>query len=513
MGNCCRFHLKADAEKDTKEIVGVENDAASICDEQTIHVGITPFVTNFQPKLESPPPTPPFPDNTAKVVVAVYDYDARLDDDLSFVKGDLLEIREEATDWWYARSRKNGKKGYIPGNYVAPIQTLEAEPWYFGDIKRHDAEKLLMQIGCQDGAFLIRKSENKNGQVSNCFALSVRDKELIRHYRIKITDSGKYFISLSKEFTTLNELIEFYKISSDGLKIKLLEPCGKTQAQTFGLSHKDKWEISRDSLEFQSPVGSGQFGDVYKGVWNSKIPVAIKSLKPGFMDKKQFLAEANLMKQLRHPKLVQLYAVVTIEEPLLIVTEFMSNGSLLEFLRYNKSQKLLFKELIDICAEVAQGMAYLELKSYIHRDLAARNILVGEHNLVKIADFGLSRCVVDGDGEYSALQASHLPIKWTAPESCLYNRFTIKSDVWSFGILMYEVITYGRTPYSGMTNTEALRKIQNGYRLPCPDGCPIEFYNIMLNTWNDIPEERPSFETLQWILEDWFQENKYANNL
>lgn len=159
-------------------------------------------------------------------------------------------------------------------------------------------------------------------------------------------------------------------------------------AEIYDLSHKDKWEIDRASLKLKEKLGAGQFGEVWEGVWNNLTPVAIKSLKEGSMDKDQFLAEASIMKKLRHDKLIKLYAVVTLEEPILIVTELMKNGSLLDYFRIGDGRSLKFPLLVDICAQVAQGMAFLESKNFIHRDLAARNILVGENAIVKIADFG-----------------------------------------------------------------------------------------------------------------------------
>ena len=159
-------------------------------------------------------------------------------------------------------------------------------------------------------------------------------------------------------------------------------------APIYDLSHKDQWEIARDSLTMKKKLGSGQFGEVWEGVWNNQTPVAIKSLKEGSMDKEQFLDEAAIMKKLRHEKLIKLYAVVTIREPILIITELMRYGSLLDYFRHGEGKYLKFPQLVDICAQVAQGMSFLESKNFIHRDLAARNILVGENNIVKIADFG-----------------------------------------------------------------------------------------------------------------------------
>ena len=153
-------------------------------------------------------------------------------------------------------------------------------------------------------------------------------------------------------------------------------------------------------------------------------------------------------------------------------------------------------------AQVAAGMAYLETQGYIHRDLAARNILVGDNYICKVADFGLARLIEDD--EYTAQEGTKFPIKWTAPEAALYNRFTIKSDVWSFGILMMEIITKGRIPYPGMTNAETLAQVERGYRMPIPANCPEPLYQIMENCWHKDPDRRPTFEYLQGLLEDYF---------
>ena len=244
------------------------------------------------------------------------------------------------------------------------------------------------------------------------------------------------------------------------------------------------------------------------------------------MDPKDFLAEAQIMKKLRHSKLIQLYAVCTAEEPIYIITELMKNGSLLEFLQ-GKGRNLKLPQLIDMAAQIASGMAYLESQNYIHRDLAARNVLVGENNIVKIADFGLARIIKED--EYEARVGARFPIKWTAPEAANYSKFSIKSDVWSFGILLTELITYGCIPYpgknlnrtlfnnicfsyfffsfhciTGMTNAEVLHQVEHGYRMPAPPSCPPALYEIMLETWHKDPMKRPTFETLQWKLEDFF---------
>ena len=375
-------------------------------------------------------------------------------------------------------------------------------------MKRSDAERLLIMHG-EHGWFLIRESETQSGG----YSLSVRDGESIKHYRIRVLDSGGYFISRREPFNTLKELVAFYQVNSSGLCVRLEQPCPHIDIPaTMGLSHdtKDKWEIPRESICLLRKLGQGQFGEVWQGLWNNKTPVAVKTLKSGNRtshdSSKSFLQEAQMMKNLKHEKLVQLYAVCTQGDPIYIVTELMVNGSLLEYLQGKDGKQLNIAQLIDMGAQVAKGMAYLEQSNYIHRDLAARNVLVGEKNIVKIADFGLSRVVTED--EYVAREGAKFPIKWTAPEAAIYHKFTIKSDVWSFGILLVELITLGRIPYPGMSNAEVLRKVESGYRMEKPRDCPDPLYEMMLDCWKSKPEDRPTFETLQWKLEDFFTMDK-----
>ena len=352
----------------------------------------------------------------------------------------------------------------------------------------------------ESGSFLIRESESKPGD----FSLSLRDGDNVKHYRIRTLDSGGFFIARRATFDTLSDMVAYYQKDADGLVIRLKEPCQPLDIPTIGgLSHstKDQWEIPRESIRLIKKLGQGQFGEVWKGLWNNTTPVAVKTLRPGTMEPKAFLAEAQIMKTLRHPKLVQLYAVCTQEEPIYIVTELMKHGSLLEYLK-GDGRNLNLPQLIDIGAQIAAGMAYLEKNNFIHRDLAARNVLVGENNISKIADFGLSRLI--DEGYYHAREGAKFPIKWTAPEAALYNKFTIKSDVWAFGILLTELVTFGRVPYPGMGNAETLTQVEKGYRMPLPGSCPPTLYQIMMDCWKAVPEERPTFETLQWRLEDFF---------
>ena len=350
------------------------------------------------------------------------------------------------------------------------------------------------------GSFLVRNSET----IPGVYTLSIRGTEMVRDYRIRKLDVGGFFVNRRVKFETIPELIQYYKKQADGLCINLKAPCLiSKKPQTVGLSKEanESWKIDRKSIHLVKKLGAGQFGEVWMGIWNNTTEVAVKALKPGTMGASEFLEEAALMKKFRHQNLVQLYAVCTKQEPIYIITELMKHGSLLEYLR-GDGRSLKLPQLIDMGAQVASGMAYLEEENYIHRDLAARNVLVGEYLICKVADFGLTGVIDKNIND--AHTGANIPIKWTAPEATMYSRFTIKSDVWSFGILLYELITYGRFPYPGMNNAQVLEALQTGYRMPCPMGCPEQLYEIMRECWKDDAASRPTFEVLQWRLEEFF---------
>ena len=354
------------------------------------------------------------------------------------------------------------------------------------------------------GSFLVRYSESTPGD----YSLSIRDKEEVMHYRIQRLDVGGFYVTHRVTFETIPELVQYYERLADGLCVNLKAPCRISEKpQTAGLSKEtnEAWEIDRGSICLVKELGAGQFSEVWMGVWNNTTEVAVKTLKPGIMGAAEFLEEVSVMKKLRHPKLIQLYAVCTQEEPIYIITELMKHGSLLEYLR-GDGRSLKLPQLIDMGAQVAAGMAYLEEKNYVHRDLAARNVLVSENLICKVKSFSMVRVL--SESIYEAHTGSKFPIKWTAPEAVLNNCFTVKSDVWSFGILLYELITYGRIPYSVMNNAQVLGALQKGYRMPCPVGCPDQLHKIMIECWRDDTASRPTFESLHWRLEDFFVENQ-----
>ncbi|KAM3930180.1 tyrosine-protein kinase Blk [Leptodactylus fuscus] len=432
-----------------------------------------------------------------RFVAALFDYTPLNNGDLELQKGEKLELLSDSSgDWWLAKSERTGKEGYVPSNFVTLVNSLELEKFFFNNITRKDAERQLLAPDNIPGTFLIRESETSLGT----YSLSVRDKDvsrgdLIKHYKIRMLDNGGYYISPTLTFASLQDLVKHYTAKADGLCRKLEKPCPALIRNKW---ETDVWEIPRESLRLVKKLGAGQFGEVWMGFYNNNVKVAIKTLKEGSMSPLAFLEEANLMKMLRHDKLVQLFAVVS-KEPIYIVAEYMNKGSLVDFLKTDEGAKLRFPKLVDMAAQVAEGMAYIEKKNYIHRDLRAANVLVSDILCCKIGDFGLARII---DSEYIAKEGTKFPIKWTAPEAINFGVFTIKSDVWSFGILLTEMVTYGRIPYPGMTNPEVIQLLDEGYRMPCPENCTTELYDIMLKCWREKSEDRPTFEYLQSVLED-----------
>ena len=313
---------------------------------------------------------------------------------------------------------------------------------------------------------------------------------------------GKFYITARCVFDSLDDLVHHYQEQADGLGCQLSNICPKFDApgpKTVGLTYntKDVVDIERSTIHLKKKLGAGQFGEVWEGVWNEVMPVAVKILKPGGIA----IQEVQNIKKIRHRHLVQLYAVCAKEEPVYIITELVKNGNLHDYLR-GEGRCLKLPQLIDICSQVASGMAHLEEHHCIHGNLAARNVLVGDNYNVKIADFGLARVIND---EHTQCEGrTFYPIKWTAPEAVLFNHFSIKSDVWSFGIFMFEVITHGRFPYPGMTNAEVLEKVPQGYRMPSPPNCPDHIYNTMEQCWLQDPQERCTFEYIQFNLEDYY---------
>ncbi|XP_060897407.1 ephrin type-A receptor 8 isoform X8 [Labrus mixtus] len=276
--------------------------------------------------------------------------------------------------------------------------------------------------------------------------------------------------------------------------------------------HEFAREIEASRIKIEKIIGSGEFGEVCYGRMRlpgkRDIPVALKTLKAGYTEKQKrdFLAEASIMAQFDHPNVIRLEGVVTQSKPVMIITEYMENGSLDSFLRRHDGQFTII-QLVGLLRGIAAGMTYLSDLGYIHRDLAARNILVNSNLVCKVSDFGLSRVLEDDpDAAYTTSVSFHIeggkiPIRWTAPEAITYRKFSSSSDVWSYGVVMWEVMSYGERPYWNLTNRDVIKSVEEGYRLPAPMGCPGALHTLMLDCWQKERNERPRFCQIVTVLD------------
>lgn len=437
----------------------------------------------------------------ARVVTALYSFQAIEKGDLSLEAGrEYVVLDDSGEHWWQVRDG-SGAVGFIPSNYVEQKAGLWQHEWYAGDMSRQRAEQVLRQE-TKEGAFVVRNSSTQGFFTLSLLANSPTGVFQVKHYHIKSRSPGQLYLSERRTFATLEELVRYHRHDSGGLATRLRHWPTRLRrtAPTAGLGH-DKWEIDPSELALLEELGSGQFGVVRRGKWRGCRDVAVKMMKEGTMSEDDFIEEAKLMTKLQHPNLVQLYGVCSKHRPIFIVAEYMKHGSLLHFLR--RHEKALSERgpllLLDVCLQVASGMAYLELHNYIHRDLAARNCLVGENYVVKVADFGLARYVMDD--EYTSSGGAKFPIKWAPPEVLGYTRFSSKSDVWAYGVLMWEVFTCGKIPYGRAANAEVVEQVQQGQRLARPHACPSEVYQVMRSCWEKKPDARPSFRSVKTQLE------------
>ncbi|XP_069573500.1 tyrosine-protein kinase Srms isoform X2 [Brachyistius frenatus] len=385
------------------------------------------------------------------------------------------------------RTHPGQLRGSAAGRVRQTQLGLVLRRWYYGNINRVKAEKLLLASQNKDGSFLVRISESHSDE----YTISARSEGKVYHFRIQRSSIGAYFVSDKISFATLGELISYYQKNPRSLGVLLEEPC----AQQRELFDMEPWERPREEFKLHKKLGEGHFGQVWEALWTTENKnVAIKMLKQEDTKQDEFVKEVQALKSLHHPKLIQLLAMCSRGEPVYIVTELMSKGSLKSYLASAEGQVLTSAHLIYMGSQIAEGMAYLEDRNIVHRDLAARNILVGDDLVCKVADFGLARIIKDS--VYTASRSTKIPVRWTAPEAAIYQRFSVKSDVWSFGVLLYEMMSRGKMPYEGKSNKEVLDLLSSGFRLPCPTRCPQNIYRIMMDCWAAEPSKRPSFHAL-----------------
>ncbi|XP_051764696.1 tyrosine-protein kinase SYK isoform X4 [Ctenopharyngodon idella] len=414
----------------------------------------------------------------------------------------------------------------------------EKMPWFHGKIDREDSEQRLLRSSHINGKFLIRQRENNGRNVS--YALCLLHNNQVMHYRIDKDKAGKLSIPDGKKFDTLWQLVEHYSYKPDGLLRVLTESCPRPSHHSVGLENPYNFRsngrgelpnpnifgteaMPMDTQVYESPyadpeelrsttvnrsdltledgeLGSGNFGTVLRGVYQMKKTqkvVAVKILKnddDNAAVKEEMLREANVMQQLDNPYIVRMIGICEAEN-LMLVMELAELGPLHKFLQKNKH--ISMKNITELVHQVSMGMKYLEEHNFVHRDLAARNVLLVTQHYAKISDFGLSKALTEDENYYKAKGHGKWPVKWYAPECMNYFKFSSKSDVWSFGVLMWEAYSYGQKPYKGMKGNEVIQMIESGQRMQSPLDCPTEMYNLMLKCWTYKPDERPGFSVVE----------------
>ncbi|KAI7793016.1 tyrosine-protein kinase SYK isoform X3 [Triplophysa rosa] len=437
----------------------------------------------------------------------------------------------------------------------------EKMPWFHGKIDREDSELRLLRSPRTNGKFLIRERETNGRLVSYALCLlhsnqvmhyridkdkagklSIPDGkkfdtlwQLVEHYSYKpdglirvLTESCLRPSNSSERGATGGILsrIKSYSFPKPGPKKGLLQNpynidsnCREdlqgnifhTEAmpmdtKVYESPYADPEElrsttVNRSDLTLEDgELGSGNFGTVLKGIYQMKKTqkvVAVKILKNEDNNtavKEEMLREASVMQQLDNPYIVRMIGICEAEN-LMLVMELAELGPLHKFLQKNKH--ISGKNITELVHQVSMGMKYLEEHNFVHRDLAARNVLLVTQHYAKISDFGLSKALTEDENYYKAKGHGKWPLKWYAPECMNYLKFSSKSDVWSFGVLMWEAYSFGQKPYKGMKGNEVIQMIENGERMTSPPDCPAEMYNLMKKCWTYKAEERPGFSVVE----------------
>ncbi|KAF4014769.1 hypothetical protein G4228_006806, partial [Cervus hanglu yarkandensis] len=409
--------------------------------------------------------------------------------ELAFCKGDVVTILEacENKSWYRAKHHASGQEGLLAAGALREREALSADPklslmpWFHGKISGQEAVQQLQPP--EDGLFLVRESARHPGDYVLCVSFG-RD---VIHYRVLHRD-GHLTIDEEVCFCNLMDMVEYYSKDQGAICTKLVRPKRKqgTKSAEEELA-KAGWLLNLQHLTLGAQIGEGEFGAVLQGEYLGQ-KVAVKNIKCD-VTAQAFLDETAVMTKMQHKNLVRLLGVI-LHQGLYIVMEHVSKGNLVNFLRTRGRALVNTPQLLQFSLHVAEGMEYLESKKLVHRDLAARNILVSEDLVAKVSDFGLAKA------ERKGLDSSRLPVKWTAPEALKHGKFSSKSDVWSFGVLLWEVFSYGRAPYPKMSLKEVSEAVEKGYRMEPPEGCPGSIHALMGSCWEAEPTRRPPFRKL-----------------
>ena len=354
------------------------------------------------------------------------------------------------------------------------------------------ARNLVMTSSNQVGSFLVRQNKE-----TGIFSVTIRDQDRPRHYHIYKQENGMLFVSEQCSFRSISDMVQHHSKKASGLCSTLAKPCIVPHCIT------DRAEVAWDKK-----LASGQISEVWKGQWKGDA-VTVSKVTPGSVSSLDLLDKCAFLKTLGHENLIQFRAMHTNSEPFLVITERTVYGSLKEYLPSQfESKDFKMSELIKISEQVAAAMQYLEGQNCIHQDLAAKNVMIeinSEETLSIRCKLSIYPYVhkLNEYGAYYDLSAGTIPIRWSSQDAILKNRINIKSNVWSFGIFIWEIIHYCRSyPYPETSEAGVLEKLKQGYRMPRPLGCPVELYSLMNDCWKGYASSRPTFEILHQRLKD-----------
>ncbi|KAH7728140.1 TK/FER protein kinase [Aphelenchoides avenae] len=369
---------------------------------------------------------------------------------------------------------------------------LVSENYYHGIMSNDDVKQALKK----DGDFLVCIPEEEcYGRMKVTLTTLFKGKP--RYFIIGKTRQNHFHVT-RRGFDSIPLLVNHYMATREPLHdenpIVIKRP----------IAHPE-WVIAHDRVRVVEKIGKGAYGSVYRAYLvrgQEFVEVAVKKLREhaDAQRRKLFLQEARTMREYKHDNIIGLIGIACQREPLFIVLEFCKRGSLLKYLRKEKAN-IGIAARYKFCTEIAAGMRYLEKMKCIHRDVAARNCLLTESLVCKVADFGLS---IKDTEQLCDTSNNKMPIKWLAPEILRYRQFSVKSDVWAYGVLLYEVFTDGGEPYGRMTTTELKEKLTGveRFRMDIPAEVPPNITTLMHKCWSEDPQQRPSFKELHKSLKN-----------